>query len=89
METTMNLELSDLKEFKSFVFLKPFLNQFEYCTYKKRTMTGKFDVVDAKDIVWNDNSLDLLRFEDYLRKCCSITHIDNMLIIGEYALRLK
>ena len=86
--TSFKLEVADLKDFKSFVFLKPFLNQFKYCTYKKRTMTGKFDIVDTNDIVWNNNSLDLLRFEDYLRKCCSVTSQNDMLIIGEYALKL-
>jgi len=87
--TTFKLEASDLKDFKSFVFLKPFLNQFKFCTYKKRTMTGKFNIVDASEIVWNNNTLYLLKFEDYLRKCCSVTMQDNMLVVGEYALKLK
>jgi hypothetical protein len=87
--TVFELESADLKDFKSFVFLKPFLSQFKYCTYKKRTMTGKFDVVSTNEIVWNNDILELLRFEDYLRKCCSVTIKDNMLVIGEYALKLK
>ena len=85
----IKLQTSDLKDFKSFVFLKPFLSQFKYCSYKKRTMTGKFNIVNTNEIVWNNNTLNLLRFEDYLRKCCSVTIKDNMLIIGEYALKLK
>ena len=85
----IKLQTSDLKDFKSFVFLKPFLSQFKYCSYKKRTMTGKFNVVNTNEIVWNNNTLNLLRFEDYLRKCCSVLIQDNMLIIGEYALKLK
>jgi hypothetical protein len=52
-------------------------------------MTGKFYVVSANEIVWNNNTLDLLRFEDYLRKCCSVTSQGDMLIIGEYALKLN
>ena len=87
--TEFKLQTSDLKDFKSFVFLKPFLSQFKYCSYKKRTMTGKFNIVNTNEIVWNNNTLNLLRFEDYLRKCCSVTIKDNMLIIGEYALKLK
>lgn len=87
--TAFKLEVSDLKEFQSFVFLKPFLNQFKYCTYKKRTLTGNYDIIPENQLVWNDNSLDLLRFEDYLRKCCSFTVKNDLLIIGEYVLTLK
>lgn len=87
--SSFKLESADLKDFKSFVFLKPFLSQFKYCIYKKRTMTGKFNIVDTNEIVWDNNALDLLRFEDYFRKCCNVTSQNDLLIIGEYALKLK
>ena len=86
---TLKLETTDLKDFKSFIFLKDYLNQFEFCIYKRRTMQGNFKNVDISKIEWESDASYLLRFESYFRNCCSISFCDNMLFIGEYSLRLK
>jgi hypothetical protein len=87
--TTTKIDKNDLKEFKNFFLLKYYLNQFEFCTYKKRTMKGNFEIVDESKIEWNKDATFLLRFEDYLRKCCSISVVDDYILIDQYALRLK
>ena len=87
--TITKINKSDLKEFKNFIVLKDYLNQFEFCTYKKRTMKGSFEIVNEVEIKWNKDATLLLRFEDYLRKCCSVSVINDYVVIGEYALRLK
>lgn len=83
------LENEDLKDIKAFIFLKDFINQFEFCVFRKKQMKGGYAPVDKKDVVWSTDYTKLLRFEDYFRKCCSLQVINNMIVMDEYALRLK
>jgi hypothetical protein len=87
MKVKLNNE--DLKEFKSFIILKDFLSQFDYCVYKKRKMKGGFEIIKKESLLWQKNTKDLLRFESYFRSSCVLKLEGNFLIIDEYALRLK
>ena len=83
------LEISDLKDFKSFIILKDYLSQFDYCVYKKRKMKGGFENIKKEDLIWKKDAKDLMRFESYFRNSCTLKLDGIFLIIDEYALRLK
>jgi len=85
----IQLENSDLQAIKTFPVLKDYLNQFDWCIYKKRDMKGNYKLIPAGDIIWNADCKLLLRFESYFRQCCSLIVENNILIIGEYAFKLK